>query len=75
MKLDQCLKVINRRLRIAEQEVSRRRQEGLQVRPWQHRIQELRELRQEIAALATPEEFRGARTGTAGQGPGPVASS
>lgn len=73
MKLDQCLKVINRRLRSAEQEVARRRQEGLQVRPWQHRIQELRELRQEIAALATPEEFRGARTG-AGQGTGPAAS-
>lgn len=74
MKLDQCLKVINRRLRSAEQEVARRRQEGLQVRPWQHRIQELRELRQEIAALATPEEFRAARAGADVQGPGPVTS-
>lgn len=74
MKLDQCLKVINRRLRMAEQEVARRRQEGLQVRPWQHRIQELRELRQEIAALATPEEFRGARAGADGQGTGSAVS-
>jgi hypothetical protein len=74
VKLDQCLKVINRRLRSAEQEVARRRQEGLQVRPWQHRIQELRELRQEIAALATPEEFRGARAGADAQGTGSVAS-
>lgn len=74
MKLDQCLKVINRRLRMAEQEVARRRQEGLQVRPWQHRIQELRELRQEIAALATPEEFRVPRAGADGQDTGPVAS-
>lgn len=72
MKLDQCLKVINRRLRLAEQEVARRRQEGLQVRPWQHRIQELRELRQEIAALATPEELRGARV--SGPGTGSVAT-
>ena len=74
MKLDQCLKVINRRLRSAEQEVARRRQEGLQIRPWQHRIQELRELRQEIAALATPEEFRGARVGAASQDAGSAAS-
>ena len=74
MKLDQCLKVINRRLRMAEQEVARRRQEGLQVRPWQHRIQELRELRQEIAALATPEEFRGPRTSANGQGTGSAVS-
>lgn len=74
MKLDQCLKVINRRLRNAEMEVARRRQEGLQVRPWQHRIQELRELRQEIAALATPEEFRSARAGADVRGPGPATS-
>ena len=74
MKLDQCLKVINRRLRNAEQEVARRRQEGLQVRPWQHRIQELRELRQEIAELATPEEFRTLRAGADVQGPGSVTS-
>ena len=74
MKLDQCLKVINRRLRMAEQEVARRRQEGLQVRPWQHRIQELRELRQEIAALATPEELRVPRAVASGPDAGPVAS-
>lgn len=58
MKLDDCMRIINRRLREAEQEVVRRRREGLQVRPWQHRIQELEAVRREIAALATPEQFR-----------------
>ena len=58
MKLDDCMKIINRRLRDAEQEVVRRKREGLQVRPWQHRIQELEAVRREIAALATPEQFR-----------------
>ena len=60
MKLDDCMKIINRRLREAEQEVARRKREGLQVRPWQHRIQELEAVRREIAALATPEQFRNA---------------
>ena len=58
MKLDDCLKVINRRIRSAEQEVARRKRLGLQARPWQHRIHELEEVRREIAALATPEAFR-----------------
>lgn len=58
MKLDDCMRIINRRLREAEQEVVRRKREGLQVRPWQHRIQELEAVRREIAALATPEQFR-----------------
>lgn len=58
MKLDDCLKVINRRIRTAEQEVSRRKRLGLQARPWQHRIQELEEVRREIAALATPAALR-----------------
>jgi hypothetical protein len=52
------MRIINRRLREAEQEVVRRKREGLQVRPWQHRIQELEAVRKEIAALATPEQFR-----------------
>ncbi|HTG33957.1 MAG TPA: hypothetical protein VLB76_13590 [Thermoanaerobaculia bacterium] len=30
----------------------------MQVRPWQHRVQELVEMRREIAALATPEDLR-----------------
>lgn len=66
MKLDECLRVINRRLRSAEQEVARRKGQGLQYRPWQHRIQELQELRREIAELATPEELRAPRQGQAG---------
>lgn len=60
MKLDDCMRIINRRLREAEQEVARRKREGLQTRPWQHRIQELQAVRREIAELATPEQFRNA---------------
>jgi hypothetical protein len=60
VKLDDCLRVINRRIRSAEREVARRQRLGLQSRPWQHRIQELEEVRKEIAALATPEVFRAA---------------
>ncbi|HEY4589803.1 MAG TPA: hypothetical protein VII86_11290 [Thermoanaerobaculia bacterium] len=56
MRLDECLRVINRRLRSAEQEVARRQRLGLQTRPWQHRVQELVETRQEIAALAAPKK-------------------
>lgn len=59
MRLDDCLKVINRRIRVAQEEIVRRQSQGLQVRPWQHRIQELEAVRREIAALATPEAFRG----------------
>ena len=58
MRFDECLKIINRRIRSAEQEVARRQRLGLQVRPWQHRVQELLEMRREIATLATPEELR-----------------
>jgi hypothetical protein len=58
VKLDDCLRVINRRIRSAEQEVARRQRLGLQSRPWLHRIRELEEVRREIAALATPEAFR-----------------
>ena len=58
MRFDECLKIINRRIRGAEQEVARRQQLGLQVRPWQHRVQELVDMRREIAALATPEDLR-----------------
>ena len=61
MKLDDCLRVINRRLRAARDEVAKRQRQGLQCRPWQHRIEELESLRREIAALATPEELRGKR--------------
>ena len=58
MKLDDCLKIINRRLRDVQNEVTRRKVQGLQVRPWQHRIDELEALRREIAELATPEALR-----------------
>lgn len=58
MRLDECMRVINRRLRTAEAEVARRKQLGLQYKPWQHRIQELEEVRKEIAELATPETLR-----------------
>jgi hypothetical protein len=58
VRFDECLKIINRRIRGAEQEVARRQQLGLQVRPWQHRVQELVDMRREIAALATPEDLR-----------------
>ena len=58
MRLDDCLKVINRRIRVAQEEIVRRQSQGLQVRPWQHRIQELEAVRREIAALATPEALR-----------------
>lgn len=58
MRLDDCLKVINRRIRVAQEEILRRQSQGLQVRPWQHRIQELEAVRREIAALATPEALR-----------------
>lgn len=60
MKLDECLRIINRRIRTAQDEVVRRKSSGLQYRPWQHRVQELEAVRREIAALATPEAFRGA---------------
>lgn len=58
MRLDECMRVINRRLRTAEAEVARRKQLGLQYKPWQHRILELEEVRKEIAELATPEPLR-----------------
>ena len=58
MKLDDCFRIINRHLREAQNEVGRRQREGLQFRPWQHRIVELEAVRREIAALATPEELR-----------------
>lgn len=61
MKLDDCLRIINRRLRAARDEVAKRQRQGLQCRPWQHRIEELESLRREIASLATPEELRGRR--------------
>lgn len=63
MRLDDCLKVINRRIRVAQEEIVRRQSQGLQVRPWQHRIQELEAVRREIAALATPETLRGVPLG------------
>ena len=65
MRLDDCLKVINRRIRVTQEEIMRRQSQGLQVRPWQHRIQELEAVRREIAALATPEALRGAPPGDA----------
>jgi hypothetical protein len=58
MKLDDCLRIINRRLKDVQNEVIRRKVQGLQVRPWQHRIDELEALRREIAELATPEALR-----------------
>jgi hypothetical protein len=61
VKLDECLRIINRRLRTAEQEMDRRKRQGLQYRPWQHRIHELQSLRREIAELATPETLRAGR--------------
>jgi hypothetical protein len=70
VKLDDCLRVINRRIRSAEQEVARRQRLGLQSRPWLHRIRELEEVRREIAALATPESFR---TAAAEKTPPPAA--
>jgi hypothetical protein len=63
MRLDDCLKVINRRIRVAQEEIVRRQSQGLQVRPWQHRIEELEAVRREIAALATPEALRTAAPG------------
>lgn len=58
MRLDECLRIINRRIRTAQDEVVRRKRNGLQYRPWQHRVQELEAVRREIAALATPEALR-----------------
>lgn len=58
MKLDDCLRVINRHLQAAREEVARRQRQGLQTRPWQHRIAELESIRCEIAALSTPEALR-----------------
>ncbi|HYO12678.1 MAG TPA: hypothetical protein VE685_05750 [Thermoanaerobaculia bacterium] len=58
--MDECLRIINRRIRTAQDEVARRKRSGLQYRPWQHRVQELEAVRREIAALATPEAFRAA---------------
>lgn len=58
MKLDDCLRVINRHLQAAREEVARRQRQGLQARPWQHRIAELEAIRCEIAALSTPESLR-----------------
>lgn len=74
MKLDDCLRVINRRLRAARQEVAKRQHQGLQCRPWQHRIEELESLRREIAALATPEELRGKRISSFKAPPAPPPS-
>jgi hypothetical protein len=58
VRMDECLRIINRRIRTAQDEVARRKRNGLQYRPWQHRVQELEAVRREIAALATPEAFR-----------------
>jgi hypothetical protein len=58
VRLDECLRIINRRIRTAQDEVARRKRNGLQYRPWQHRVQELEAVRREIAALATPEALR-----------------
>ena len=58
MKLDDCLRVINHRLHTARQEVVRRRLQGLQSRPWQHRIEELEAVRREISALSTEVALR-----------------
>lgn len=58
MRMDECLRIINRRIRTAQDEVARRKRSGLQYRPWQHRVQELEAVRREIAALATPEAIR-----------------
>jgi hypothetical protein len=58
VRLDECLRIINRRIRTAQDEVVRRKRNGLQYRPWQHRVQELEAVRREIAALATPEALR-----------------
>jgi hypothetical protein len=62
VRLDECLRIINRRIRTAQDEVVRRKRNGLQYRPWQHRVQELEAVRREIAALATPEAFRAANS-------------
>ncbi|HEY0510555.1 MAG TPA: hypothetical protein VGH73_01540 [Thermoanaerobaculia bacterium] len=58
MKLDDCLRVINHRIQIARDEVRRRHHQGLQSRPWQHRIQELEAVRREISALSTEAALR-----------------
>lgn len=58
MKLDDCLRIINRHIQAAREEVARRQRQGLQSRPWQHRIEELETVRREIAALSTPEALR-----------------
>jgi hypothetical protein len=70
VRLDECLGIINRRIRTVEQEVTRRHQLGLQVRPWQHRVEELVEMRREIAALATPEALRESSAGKRAAPPG-----
>ncbi len=75
MRFDECLKIINRRIRGAEQEVVRRQKLGLQFRPWQHRVQELVEMRREIASLATPEELRMKSLATPAHMPPPLQAS
>ena len=55
MRLDECMKLINRRIWEHQRHIAQRRAKGLQVSPLLHRIRELEFLRREIAALTTPK--------------------
>lgn len=57
MRFEDCYKIINRRISRIQDDIQLRHRQGLQVRPLKHRLEELEEVRREIAALATPKEI------------------
>jgi hypothetical protein len=57
MRFDDCYRIINRRIGRIRNDIQMRQRQGLQVKPLEHRIEELEDVRREIAALATPREI------------------
>ena len=57
MRFDDCYRIINRRIGRIRHDIEMRQRLGLQVKPLEHRIEELEDVRREIAALATPKEI------------------
>ncbi|HEX9944495.1 MAG TPA: hypothetical protein VGG03_20990 [Thermoanaerobaculia bacterium] len=62
MRFEDCYKIINRRIFNIQDEIEKRHRQGLQIRPLQHRIEELEAVRREIAALATPKQVEEGRS-------------
>lgn len=57
MRFGDCYRIINRRIGRIRNDIETRHRQGLQVKYLKHRIEELEDVRREIAALATPREI------------------